>query len=98
MSVIDLNNSVRISRITEKGLKDLGKLIRDKRGHKSLDDFIYEIRVITGEKLSKSALSYLERGVTEPRFSTLSILSASVLQEYSVYDLFAIACEEYEFK
>jgi hypothetical protein len=93
-----LSEKKKLYRITDQGLKDLGNLIRKVRGDKSMQDFTFEIYLKTGEKISTGSISHLERGNVEPKFSTLAILTASVLTDYTIPQLFAIACEEDELK
>lgn len=86
--------------ITEYGKRALGDMARSSRQamNWSLDDLVLEIRVKTGERLSKTAINYLERGYSAPAWDTLAILAAT---EYikadgrllSAHDLFDVACE-----
>lgn len=92
---------------TEQGRKNLGSLLKYFRERKkwSLDDIYAEILAKTGHSISKSALSALERGNSEPRWNTLSILSASGIyfnpqtgKPFTTSEFFEIACEKLQFE
>ena len=95
--------------ITEQGCRNLGQIIRQFRESPkpnsplgwSLDEFVAEIQRETGFLLSKSTLSKLERGHSEPKWDTLAILAATgfilnsrTQQPFTTAELFAIACEQ----
>lgn len=88
--------------ITEKGKKSLGQVLKYFREAQdwSLDDLFIEIHRVTGYTISRSAISQLERGLTDPKWNTLAILAATGYmihpatgQPLTTTDLFAIACE-----
>jgi transcriptional regulator with XRE-family HTH domain len=87
--------------ITKLGCTNLGILLEKARRARgwSLDTLVDFIQQSTGETLSKTALSTLERGTVEPKFNTLAIIAAAgyvVNSEgisYSLQDLWLIACE-----
>jgi transcriptional regulator with XRE-family HTH domain len=64
--------------VTEAGRKALGELLKQSREAMSwsLDDLAVELRIRTGEKLSKSTLNNMERGINTPAWDTLAILAA----------------------
>ena len=87
---------------TENGRRVLGQLIRSCREQKgwSLDDLVFQIRVATGHKISKTTISNLERGSSSPSWDTLALLaSAEYIHLYSSAELIDahamidIACE-----
>jgi len=90
---------------SEKGKKTLGhvlKRFREINGW-SMDDLVEQIRQETGQSLSKSSISELERGNTEPKWNTLAILAATGYMKNPVTgrrlktnELFEIACETFE--
>ncbi|MCS6814291.1 MAG: helix-turn-helix domain-containing protein [Cyanobacteria bacterium] len=95
--------------ITERGCKSLGQLIKrfreaPKPGFPkgwSLDEFVAEIQQETGFTISKSTLSKLERGHSEPKWDTLAILAATGFlvnaktgEPLTTAQLFEIACEQ----
>lgn len=88
--------------ITEKGRKSLGQVLKHFREAKgwSMDDLFSEIHRVTGFTVSRSAISEIERGNTEPKWNTLAILAATGYMKnpatgkaLTTTDLFAIACE-----
>jgi transcriptional regulator with XRE-family HTH domain len=69
----------------------------------SLDVFLAEITYATGQNISKSTLSELERGNSAPKWDTLSILASSCLfkdlktdQPLTTTQLFEIACQSFD--
>lgn len=87
--------------ITDQGKKSLGRLLRESRIELglSLDELVEYIRDHTGQTLSKSSLSELERGNVDPKWNTLSTLAASGYllngdKPYTTTELFEIACEK----
>lgn len=68
-----------IDLITEEGKKALGSLLKSCRDglDLSLDRMIIYIAEKTGHSLSKSAISDLENGKTDPKWNTLAIISAA---------------------
>lgn len=102
-----LTMSSAVCLITERGKKTLGSLLkyfRDEKGW-SLDELINEIEEKTGHRLSKSTISQLERGHSDPRWDTLAILSATGYlknprsgEVFKPAELFEIACEREHFK
>jgi transcriptional regulator with XRE-family HTH domain len=88
--------------MTERGKKDLGELLKLSREAlgMSLDDLMIHIANATGHRLSKSAISDLENGKTDPRWNTLAIIAAAkhaldpvTGRPLSPPDMFNIACE-----
>lgn len=88
--------------ITDKGRKYLGQVLKHFREAQgwSLDDLFIKIHMVTGYTISRSAISQLERGLTDPKWNTLAILAATgymihpaTLKPLTTTDLFAIACE-----
>lgn len=87
--------------ITEYGKRVLGDLLRSSREAAgwSLEDLSVEIRNASGRKLSRTAVSNLERGYSTPAWDTLSILAAvgyvkdSTGRKLTAHDMFDIACE-----
>lgn len=88
--------------ITDKGKKKLGNLLRGCRENLglSMDDLMVLIATNTGYTLSKSAISDLENGKTDPKWNTLAIVSAagyvqnpSTGKPFTPSEMFQIACE-----
>jgi len=88
--------------ITEYGKRALGELVRSSREQIgwTLDDLVVELRKATGQKLSKTAISNLERGYSTPAWDTLAMLAAvgyikdpATRTPLTPHDLFDIACE-----
>lgn len=87
--------------ITGQGKRALGEILkkaRERLGY-SLDDLVDYILKKTGQTISKSSLSEIERGTVDPKWNTLSILAASGYldeagEHYTVTELFEIACEK----
>lgn len=85
-----------VPQITKKGRETLGAVLKHYRNQKgwSMDALVMEISKKTGFCISKSTLSHLERGNTEPQWNTLSILSSTGHIPFTVQELFAIASEQ----
>jgi transcriptional regulator with XRE-family HTH domain len=93
---------VNVPFLTKSGLIRLGKLLEASRVARgwSLDRLVVEIHNQTGQMLTKSAISHLERGNVDPKWNTLALLTATGYvvkpsgDPYSVGELFAIASEQ----
>lgn len=96
--------AINIPLLTPNGLKRLGKLLETSRLTRdwSLDRLVVEVHNRTGQMVTKSAISNLERGNVEPKWNTLALLSTagyitkSSGEPYSTSELFAIASEQLE--
>lgn len=97
-----MQTTTTIPLLTEQGKKNLGELLKYCRIRKkwSLDEMRQEIELLTGHPVSKSALSFLERGLTDPKWNTLSILASSGIyinpqtgRAFTPTELFEVACE-----
>jgi len=90
---------------TEKGKKSLGRVLKHFREANgwSIDRLIAEIDDATGYSMSKSAISELERGNTDPKWNTLAIIAGTGYikdpvtgNPLTTSDLFKIACEDFD--
>lgn len=91
--------------ITNKGKETLGKFLKESREGMSLslDAFLAKVKESTGQEISKSTLSELERGNSVPKWDTLSILAWGKFyvnpitkNYYTASELFEIACEYFD--
>lgn len=94
-------SSSDINLITDEGRKLLGSLMKAAREElgMSIDSILVYIAKATNHSLSKSAISDLENGKTEPKWNTLAIISAAGYvknpetgEPYSTSELFRLAC------
>jgi transcriptional regulator with XRE-family HTH domain len=91
--------------ITSKGRKTLGEFLKKSREdmNLSLDAFLAKVKESTGQEISKSTLSELERGNSVPKWDTLSILAWGhfyinpLTGDFcTASELFEIACEYFD--
>jgi transcriptional regulator with XRE-family HTH domain len=91
---------MKIPQVTKEGRLKLGSVLKRYREEQgwTIDELVQFVDTRTGMKISKSAISNLERGNTVPNWDTLSILACSGYLPYSANELMDIATEGVVFK